>query len=82
MARIRMLTSVAGDGFAWSVGEEIDLPGAEAAQWADGVRAELVRDEPAETPEGEPAAERTGRRGSPRRKTAGRGGGEQAIQEG
>ncbi|MEV8245032.1 hypothetical protein AB0R01_14820 [Streptomyces rochei] len=46
-----MLTSVAGRGFAWVAGQEIDLPGAEAAKWADGVRAELVRTEPAETPE-------------------------------
>lgn len=51
MARIRVLTSVAGEGFSWRAGEEIDLPGAEASKWADGVRAELVRDAPVETPE-------------------------------
>lgn len=51
MARIRMLTSVAGDGFSWEAGQEIDLPGSEAAVWADGLRAELVRDEPLQTPE-------------------------------
>lgn len=63
MPRIRLLTSVAGDGFAWRAGEEIDLPGREATKWADGVRAELVRDEPLETPEAEtPAPERTARR--------------------
>lgn len=59
MARIRMLTSVAGRGFAWVAGEEIDLPGAEAAKWADGVRAEMVRTEPAETPEQPPVVETT-----------------------
>lgn len=62
MARIRLLTSVAGDGFVWRAGEEIDLPGPEAAQWADGVRAELVRDEPPETPEDAAVPERTARR--------------------
>lgn len=75
MARIRMLTSVAGEGFSWRAGEEIDLPGAEAAKWADGVRAELVRDAPVETPEDSAAAERTGRKASARRRPAARGGG-------
>jgi hypothetical protein len=51
MPRIRMLTSVAGDGFTWEAGQEIDLPGSEATAWADGMRAELVRGTPAETPE-------------------------------
>jgi len=71
MARIRILTSVAGEGFSWRAGEEIDLPGPEAAKWADGVRAELVRTAPVETPEQPPAAETAARR--PRRKTAPRG---------
>ncbi|MBC3989336.1 hypothetical protein H8N00_10675 [Streptomyces sp. AC563] len=71
MARIRMLTSVAGQGFSWRAGEEIDLPGAEAAKWADGVRAELVRAAPLETPE-RPAAETSARRPA-RRKAAPRG---------
>lgn len=66
MARIRMLTSVAGADFAWDVGQEIDLPGAEAAVWADGVRAELVRTAPVETPE-HPAAETTARKAAARR---------------
>jgi hypothetical protein len=61
MARIRMLTSVAGDGFAWETGQVIDLPGSEAAVWADGVRAELVRSRPVETPEAGPAPEAAGR---------------------
>lgn len=72
MARIRMLTSVAGEGFSWRAGEEIDLPGAEAAKWADGVRAELVRDASVETPEQPPAAETAARRPA-RRKSAPRG---------
>lgn len=71
MARIRMLTSVAGEGFSWRAGEEIDLPGPDAAKWADGVRAELVRTAPVETPEQPPAAETTTRR--TRRKTPPRG---------
>lgn len=66
MARIRMLTSVAGEGFSWRAGEEIDLPGSEASKWADGVRAELVRTPPAETPE-RTAAESTTRRTRRRR---------------
>jgi hypothetical protein len=68
MARIRMLTSVAGDGFSWDAGQEIDLPGAEASKWADGVRAEMVRTRSVETPESAPAAETAARR--PRRKSA------------
>ncbi|MGQ5580908.1 hypothetical protein [Streptomyces sp. ECR3.8] len=67
-----MLTSVAGPGYSWRAGEEIDLPGAEAAKWADGVRAELVRSEPLETPEQQPAAE-TAKRRPARRKAAPRG---------
>ncbi|MDF2709295.1 MAG: hypothetical protein K0R62_4947 [Nonomuraea muscovyensis] len=70
MARIRMLTSVAGTGFSWDAGQEIDLPGAEAAVWADGVRAELVREDRVETPERTTAAESTGQRGPARRKRA------------
>lgn len=56
MARIRMLTSVAGADFVWETGQEIDLPGPQAAVWADGVRAELVRGEKPETPEAATAA--------------------------
>ncbi|MET7914459.1 hypothetical protein ABZU45_00710 [Streptomyces avermitilis] len=62
MARIRMLTSVSGDGFVWETGQEIDLPGSEATVWADGVRAELVRGQPIETPEAGPALEAAARR--------------------
>ncbi|MEU4502657.1 hypothetical protein [Streptomyces sp. NPDC024089] len=47
---------MSGVGFAWAPGEVIDLPGAQASQWADGVRAEMVRDDEPETPES--AAER------------------------
>ncbi|MFI6103165.1 hypothetical protein [Streptomyces sp. NPDC051310] len=62
MARIRMLVSVAGDGFAWEAGQEVDLPGPQAAMWADGVRAEMVRGETRETPEANRATpERTTR---------------------
>lgn len=70
MARIRLLTSVSGPGFVWAPGEVVDLPGAEAAAWADGVRAELVRDEVPETPEAAALRpERTRKRTGPRRET-------------
>lgn len=62
MARIRMLTSVSGDGFVWHPGQVVDLPGAEAAKWADGRRAVLVRDDPPETPEAAPSPERAARK--------------------
>lgn len=61
MARIRMLTGVSGPGFVWRPGEIVDLPGPEASIWADGIRAELVRDEPVETPEAA-VPERTARK--------------------
>ncbi|MEU5716560.1 hypothetical protein AB0G71_12345 [Streptomyces sp. NPDC020403] len=68
MARIRLLTSVSGRGFAWAPGEVVDLPGAEAAAWADGVRAVMVRDEQPETPETTAAGpERTARKQTGRR---------------
>ncbi|MET9517033.1 hypothetical protein [Streptomyces sp. NPDC002994] len=67
MVRIRMLTSVSGEGFVWERGQEIDLPGSEAAAWADGRRAELVREEPLQTPETTRTREKTAR---PRRTTA------------
>lgn len=66
MARIRMLTSVAGADFAWDAGQVVDLPGAEAATWADGVRAVMVRTDPVETPE-QPAAETAARKPAARR---------------
>ncbi|MFH9761317.1 hypothetical protein ACH4MJ_04180 [Streptomyces anulatus] len=70
MARIRLLTSVSGRGFAWAPGEVVDLPGAEAAAWADGVRAELVRGEQTETPEAAAERpERTRKRTAARRET-------------
>ncbi|MEV6803142.1 hypothetical protein [Streptomyces sp. NPDC051132] len=62
MARIRVLRSVAGADFEWHAGQEVDLPGDEAAKWADGVRAELVRTLPVETPEGPARAERAARK--------------------
>lgn len=51
MPRIRILTSIAGDGFSYRRGEVVDVPGELAGQWCDGVRAELVRDQAPETPE-------------------------------
>jgi hypothetical protein len=70
MARIRLLTSVSGRGFAWAPGEVVDLPGAEASQWADGIRAVLVRDEPPDTPETTAARpERARKRTAARRET-------------
>ncbi|MFD3741585.1 hypothetical protein [Streptomyces sp. NPDC058629] len=69
MARIRLLTSVSGRGFAWAPGEVVDLPGAEAAVWADGVRAELVRGEQPETPEAAVARPERTRKRPARRET-------------
>ncbi|MEU2062901.1 hypothetical protein [Streptomyces sp. NPDC013455] len=70
MARIRVLRSVAGADFEWHAGQEVDLPGDEAAKWADGVRAELVRTAPVETPESPARAERTARRPARRKPAA------------
>ena len=53
MPRVRFLVSAAGATFAARPGEVIDMPADEARVWADGVRAELVREAP---------IERTGRR--------------------
>lgn len=69
MARIRVLVSIAGADFVWEAGQEIDLPGAEASKWADGVRAEMVRTAPAEIPETSPVAETAARKPA-RRKPA------------
>lgn len=44
MPRIRLLTSVQGDGPVFGgVGDELDVPNAVARVWADGERAELVK---------------------------------------
>lgn len=52
MPRVRWLQAVAGDDIGDRVaGQETDEPADVAQVWADGVRAELVRDEPAERPE-------------------------------
>ncbi|MEU0716836.1 hypothetical protein ABZ498_06595 [Streptomyces lavendulocolor] len=67
MAQIRMLVSVAGADFVWEPGQVVDLPGAEAAKWADGQRAVMVRGEPVETPEASRAAPETTTRARPRR---------------
>jgi hypothetical protein len=70
VARIRLLTSVSGRGFAWGPGEVVDLPGPEASAWADGVRAVLVRDTQPETPESSAvASEKTVRKRRPPRET-------------
>ncbi|WP_420034700.1 hypothetical protein ACN2WE_21470 [Streptomyces sp. cg28] len=68
MARIRVLRSIAGADFVWEPGQVVDLPGDQAAAWADGVRAELVRGQTPETPE-TAAAETTARKPARRRKT-------------
>lgn len=45
MPLIRLLTSVAGSGpVCGNAGDEIRVDGATASVWADGVRAELVRE--------------------------------------
>lgn len=59
MPRIRLLVSVAGDGVAGDAGDVLDVSGALASVWADGERAELVRDAAPRTPEdGAPVVER------------------------
>ena len=40
--QVRILVSVAGPDFSWIPGQIVDLPIAEAAKWADGVRGEYV----------------------------------------
>jgi hypothetical protein len=46
---IRLLTSVAGDGPVFGdAGDELRVDGPVAKVWADGVRAELVREAPTE----------------------------------
>jgi hypothetical protein len=39
MVKVRILTSIAGEGFAWSEGEIVDMSSSEADVWADGERA-------------------------------------------
>ncbi len=47
MPLIRLLTSVVGSGpVSGDAGDEIRVDGPTASVWADGVRAELVREEP------------------------------------
>ena len=49
MPLIRLLTSVVGSGPVFGdAGDEIRVDGPTASVWADGVRAELVREEPTE----------------------------------
>lgn len=59
MPRVRFLQSVAGDDIGdRSAGDVVDLSAAQAKVWADGVRAELVRDEPVERTSGQRAKRR------------------------
>lgn len=52
MPRIRLLTSVAGDGpVNGEVGDVLDVDAATARVWADGERAERVASEKPERPE-------------------------------
>lgn len=51
MPRVRMLCSGASETRVWDAEEEVDMTPSEASIWADGVRGELVRDVPVETPE-------------------------------
>lgn len=48
MARVRLLSATEGH----RAGEVIDLPGEDASLLVDGGRAEFVRSDPFETPEG------------------------------
>lgn len=73
MARIRLLVSVAGDGVEGDAGQEIDLPGAQAKVWADGVRAVMVRSEKPETPESAAVHPESAARRRARRAVSGKG---------
>lgn len=68
MPLVRMLTSVAGATVSWELGEEVEMTPAEAQVWADGVRGELVRDDPPVTPEGRARAVETAARRGPARR--------------
>lgn len=46
-----MFCSGASEQRVWDADEEVDMTPSEASVWADGVRGELVRDVPVETPE-------------------------------
>lgn len=48
MPRIRVLQSVAGVDFSWQPGDIVDVTAEQAQAWADGERAELVREQPTE----------------------------------
>ncbi|MFJ4434601.1 hypothetical protein [Streptomyces sp. NPDC088923] len=51
MPRIRILQPIGGVDFSWRPGQIVDVPEKQATTWADGVRAELVADEPPAKPE-------------------------------
>lgn len=54
MPRIRVLQAVGGVDFSWAPGDVVDVDAETAKAWADGYRAELVRDEPVETTDASP----------------------------
>lgn len=62
MPRIRMIQSAAGHDFSWAAGEVVDVTAEQAAAWADGERAELVRDVRPERAVQAPAPERATKR--------------------
>lgn len=75
MPRVRMSTSVAGEDFAYSAGEEVDMSPERAQQAVAAGWGELVREVPAtpegratapETPEGRRARQNSRRRDTPR----------------
>ena len=69
MAYIRMLQSVVGERFSWDPDEVVEVSEADAAVWADGVRAVRVRADGVEmavTRQPEMAARRTRTRSAAR----------------
>lgn len=62
MPKMRLLTSVAGDRFAWSPGEVVEVDEETARVWCDGVRAERVEATP---PKRQKRIEKSVRAGSP-----------------
>jgi hypothetical protein len=46
MAKVLMLDSVVGKDIDWQPGQVIEMSEADAAKWADGIRAKRVDEQP------------------------------------
>jgi hypothetical protein len=65
MATVRILRAVAGLDFSWKKGDLVDMDDDRAAQWADGVRAELADQAPPAPPAPAASASRDAGDGAP-----------------